>query len=451
MSILKKRRLMVMLITASLLLFTVTGVSYGEIKHISFLTQEGTPECIAIYREIIEEFETINPDIRVELQYTDANVVSQKIALALTGNMPLDIINPGPADLIYLAGSGMLLPLDDVVSNLGGKDAFKARSLAELDGNVFALPYAGGGPVLWYRKDLLEEEGIKPPKNWDELLTAAEKLTKDTDNDGTIDQYGIALPASQSDATHNFFTTIFLWSAGTETFNKDLEVSLNVERAKEALEMYTELLKYAPSASLNYKYFELIDAFTSGKVAMIYYWGRTLGRIYNNAPHLIGNVGVVPNPSKRIQVTMADYNYYAADANTKYPEAVKKFLTFLLKGENAAKFLLSIPGHLTPMTKEQTEYMMNTDNVMLKENPEIVEILFSAMDYGYLPVINAGGIDEENLTIIRTGVPNPDYRLIAGDQSVYAEAIQHIMIDNWTPEYAAKWIKERIIEIMKDK
>ena len=43
---------------------------------------------------------------------------------------------------------------------------------------------------VWYRKSVLKEAGIAPPKTWSELKAAAKALTKDG-------MYGIGLPGNK--------------------------------------------------------------------------------------------------------------------------------------------------------------------------------------------------------------------------------------------------------------
>jgi len=66
----------------------------------------------------------------------------------------------------------------------------------ERTGDLYALPNTAGITVLYYNKDLFDASGVSyPTDNWtyDSLLTAAIRLTKDTDGDGEIDQWGLLI------------------------------------------------------------------------------------------------------------------------------------------------------------------------------------------------------------------------------------------------------------------
>ena len=46
------------------------------------------------------------------------------------------------------------------------------------------------GTIMAYNEELLAKEGLSVPKTYAEFLAAARKTTKDTNNDGILDQFG---------------------------------------------------------------------------------------------------------------------------------------------------------------------------------------------------------------------------------------------------------------------
>ena len=94
-----------------------------------------------------------------------------------------------PPDLFYVDSSvapdwidqGVLQDLDPLAAERGFDtsqffpgylDAFKGP-----DGKVYGFPKDGNTLAMAYNTDMLTAAGIEPPTNWDELKTAAEKLT----------------------------------------------------------------------------------------------------------------------------------------------------------------------------------------------------------------------------------------------------------------------------------
>ena len=83
---------------------------------------------------------------------------------------------------------------------------------------IFGKNYgiAQGGPeavlTMFYNMDILNEIGEKAPETWEDVLRIASKAGKDTDGDGTIDQYGIAQGWGQTfyqDLNWNWYSFLY--------------------------------------------------------------------------------------------------------------------------------------------------------------------------------------------------------------------------------------------------
>jgi multiple sugar transport system substrate-binding protein len=70
------------------------------------------------------------------------------------------------------ARAGYLVPLD---ANEFRLNTFLSRPVeaVTLDGRHWAVPQRTDAGLLFYRKDILDKEGLKPPKSWDELKAQA--------------------------------------------------------------------------------------------------------------------------------------------------------------------------------------------------------------------------------------------------------------------------------------
>ena len=78
--------------------------------------------------------------------------------------------------------------------------------------------------ALFYNKKVLAEAGVTPPKTWDELQSAAAKLTKG-------DQYGFAVDANATyEGTWQFLP--FMWSNGGD------EKDIATPETAEALQLW---------------------------------------------------------------------------------------------------------------------------------------------------------------------------------------------------------------------
>jgi ABC-type glycerol-3-phosphate transport system substrate-binding protein len=418
----------------------------GAVEEVRFLVQEIDPPSVEAYLKMQGPFEEQYP-YDIVMEFTDPEGVMQKIPAVMAAGGVLDVIQPDPGMAVTMAKNGDLLALDDVVEALGGEDEFLPNTLLQWDGVTYCIPYATGGPVLWYRKDLFEEAGIEPPTTWDEWLAAAEALTQDTNGDGEIDLYGIAAPGGEAMMT-SIMAQVFLWHTGHEIFDEELNVNFDDPHTIEMLEFYKELLSYAPPGASAYSFFEVIDAFTSGTTAMAIYWGRILGRLYSDAPDLVGKVGAIPLPYKLMKGTYADVSYNCAFADTAHPEGAKAWLQLMSEPEQATLFQLTIPGHLGPVTKDQAAALLAADSP-LKENPDIAETVFGISEYYYNPSLNAGGLNAETKSYDSTGVINP-YLSPLWASNLVAQAVQRVAYQDEDPATVIAEIQAAIEKVVAE-
>src|SRR5690606_27166366 len=117
--------------------------------------------------------------------------------------------------------------------------------------------------VLAYREDLLEQAGVAPPNSLAELLEAAEALT-----DVAAGLFGIGLPGQVHGQTFETYDMI-LRALGGSVFTEDRTASaLDQPVAREALDYYIELSRYAPEEFVTWTQNEMVAAGQAGLVAM---------------------------------------------------------------------------------------------------------------------------------------------------------------------------------------
>jgi multiple sugar transport system substrate-binding protein len=437
----------VALIALLALLFAAAGFAAGQQEGkvtIMYMTEEGDPPSVAVYNEFKADFEAENPNITVQIQQIESGTLSQKITLAIASGAPLDVFTSPVALAPKLGREGKLLNLNGMIDSLGGKGEWYPTTLIELDGKVVAVPYGTGGQVLWYRKDLFDAAGLTVPERWPEWLNATAKLT-----DKSKGIYGMALPAAKHHSTFMWFS-VFLWQSHSQIFNKDLEVILDNPDSVEALDFYIKMLQYVPEGAGQWSYYDILDAYTSGKTAMTMYHGRVLGRLYADAPHLLPVSRVSFLPYNKMMSTWNDLNYNAISAQTKHPDASVAWLRFMNVPENAAKFQLTIPGHLAPVTEAQKRALLASGNEMLSENPEIADQLLNIGKYGYNPILNTGGIVAGPVgKPVATAVVNP-YLGVVNQQTVIGEMVQRAFFNKENPAAAVRWADRKIKEIVKE-
>ena len=151
-------------------------------------------------RAVIEAFERIHPDITL----VNANglqiqgpAAESNLMMAFAGGTAPDVVYVNFRSMENYIQQGFLMPLDD---RFAARPEILARinpvirSVLEVRGHVYALPYAQFVQALYYRRDLFQQAGLdpdKPPTNLDEFYRDCERIT---DHDKGI--WGFEWPAT---------------------------------------------------------------------------------------------------------------------------------------------------------------------------------------------------------------------------------------------------------------
>ncbi|NJN49807.1 MAG: extracellular solute-binding protein, partial [Alkalinema sp. RL_2_19] len=129
------------------------------------------------WKPVIAEFERQNPDISVQtIEGPSAtNLVEDLYTSAfLLGDSPYDLVYMDIVWVPKFAAAGWLMPLNDQIPSAELKDFLKADLAEEpITARSIDSPARSDAGMLYYRKDLLDEAGLKPPHTVPELLAAA--------------------------------------------------------------------------------------------------------------------------------------------------------------------------------------------------------------------------------------------------------------------------------------
>ncbi len=122
----------------------------------------------------IEEFEAAYPNIKLEIEWYEANAWKETgETLALSDSLP-DVFYWNAGGVLWnLVGSGDILPLNDYLT-----DEIMARMEPGLlvdmtfDEKIYQLPYTKAASMLYCNTELFTQYNLKVPETWDELIEA---------------------------------------------------------------------------------------------------------------------------------------------------------------------------------------------------------------------------------------------------------------------------------------
>ena len=156
-------------------------------------------DSYALLEEAIKRFEAEHPGVTVKyVSGIRKDDYSEWLAeRLLKGEEPDIFVVPGEDFNLY-ASIGALQPLD---RSMNGDAAFdpsvyypRALDYGRYQGISYALPVGAVTTLMFVNKTLLAKEGIPIPANnwtWQDFLQICKAVTKDTDGDGRLDQFGV--------------------------------------------------------------------------------------------------------------------------------------------------------------------------------------------------------------------------------------------------------------------
>lgn len=229
------------LVLAMTMIFTSAAGCGGRSEKLVVLLREQDEETVRVYRELTERY-VKETGVEVELRTADGSGDALSEA---DGEMP-DIFCVTPGEAASYAGEGLLLPLDGYIDSGAAEDVWTvltdAYSFEDGEGEVklYALPESVCVDMLAFNKDIFDAAGEPYPKpgepyTWNEFLAVCQRLTRDTDGDGSIDQWGWAGGFDESIDTFVYTNgASYLSGGGT---------GANIETAEfvEALQFFADL------------------------------------------------------------------------------------------------------------------------------------------------------------------------------------------------------------------
>ncbi|WP_346172993.1 sugar ABC transporter substrate-binding protein [Streptomyces cuspidosporus] len=184
-----------------------------------------------------------------------ASLIPKVLRQASSRTLP-DLLMLDNPDLQQIAQTGALTPLDQYGIRPRGY-AKGILSAGTYRGKVYGLAPYVSTVALFYNKDMLARAGVAVPRTWDELKTAATKLTRPG-------RYGMAVDANATfEGTWQFLP--FLWSNGGD------ERRLDTPQAAQALQLWVDLVKSGSMSRsvLNWTQADVHDQFVAGRTAMM--------------------------------------------------------------------------------------------------------------------------------------------------------------------------------------
>ncbi|WLD96211.1 sugar ABC transporter substrate-binding protein [Agrobacterium leguminum] len=296
------------------------------------------------------EFEELT-GIKVNAEATPEQQQRQKVVIGLSSGKPsFDVVHLSYhvqkrqfekgkwlADI-----SGFLKDPSLTDPSLVEKDFAEAGMLfaKDSDGVLRSLPFSVDYWIVYWNKELFEAKGLKYPETFEELVTAAEKIT-----DPSTNTYGFVARGLKN-ANTPVWTSLML-GYGAKPIGADGKLVTESKEAVEAAKLYQRLMtKAAPPGVSGFNWAEAQSAFLQGKIGM---WFDGVGfapPIENpEKSRVVGKVGygVMPKgPAAQAAGTFGD-GLGVVEASSK-KEAAYLFCQWAISHEMGARLLQAGAG-----------------------------------------------------------------------------------------------------------
>lgn len=312
---------------------------------------------------MVEIFEAKYPEIQVEVQALPWSSAHDKLITGIAGSMVPDVAQMGTTWMAEFGSIGVFEDLSKWLkkSELISQDDFFNGSFETniVDGKIYGLPWYVDTRVLYYRTDLFAEKGYNhPPRNWEELVDIAGKLTADGD-------YGLAL------STNNYQEFLpFVWQNGGRVLNDEGKPAVTEPEFIEALEFYVNFFKQE-MAPVDAQGTDLFQEFGAGRMPM-YFSGPWMIRLTEEqVPEITGKWSVAVMPQKKSQTSFVGGSNLVIFKQSKNKEAAWKFVEFMSQAESQLEWF-KVSGSL-PSNRHSWEDSYFNNMPMLKVFPVQLE------------------------------------------------------------------------------
>lgn len=308
--------------------------------------------CAAIQQEIdlaksqVKEWNATHDSVKVKLQPLPESKSSEEVLLAaIAGGTTPDVCSnmwPGAMD-DYVSAGGLVCLNDypflyDYIKKRVPSDILE--NLKASDGKLYQVPWKTNPLMMMYNVNMFENSGVDSlPRTYSDHMRVGEKITRDTDGDGRVDQW---LGYRETNPIwwqrlFDFYPCYIAASSG-HTLVRNSEIDLNNQPTRQVLNFFRRLYVEGYYPTTTFKG----DAFLEEKIAtqITGPWNVTHVRKFKPEGFKFDVMPIpVPDDHKGPVYTYGDYKNISIFSNTKYPEEVCQFAKFLISKRNDLKLL----------------------------------------------------------------------------------------------------------------
>lgn len=295
--------------------------------------------------QIARDFETLNPDIKVVMEYLGYDFIHDKVVTGMAATPPaydavmLDVIWPDE-----FIKAGYLLDVTSRVTSDMKANMFPASwNGVTRNGKIYGMPWLMDVKYFMYNQNMLQQAGISaPPKTWEELVDQATTIKQKG-----IVEFPIIWSWNQKEGVVCDFTVLLFGNGGAflDASNKPI---FNNEKGVQVLTWMKQTLDAGLSnpSSVSSDENAVRDNFIAGKAAFAVNWLFQYSDSNDaSKSQVVGQAAFAPMPvfsagaAAGVKGSSVDgSSAFAIMATSPNADQTWKFLTYLASNEVQTKF-----------------------------------------------------------------------------------------------------------------
>ena len=195
--------------------------------------------------------------------------------------------------IVPLLNDGLIRPLDDLIAKYG--QDLQETQLVKIGGKTMAIAFQVNAQHLHYRKDILEQAGLEPPKSYEDILADAKVIREK----GILENPLAANDKPGFDLGEEFVNMYMGY--GGEFFEPGTpNAAIENEKGVKALEMMKALTDYMGPDFMTYDTNSIKPMWEAGQVAILNGWGSRASALIDTsgpAPEIAANTVLAAAPT----------------------------------------------------------------------------------------------------------------------------------------------------------
>jgi multiple sugar transport system substrate-binding protein len=294
-------------------------------------------------RPVIEAFEKENPGIKLNMIEgpNASNLVEDLYTSAfLLGSAPYDLINLDVVWTPKFAAAGWLRDL----TNEFPKEELSQHLEGDINGSkyedkLYRVPWRTDAGLFYYREDLLQKIGAKPPETFADLM----RISKELKQDGAID-WGFLWQGRQYEGVATVFVEVLEGNGGFWVNPDTKEVGLDRPESVEAVKFLLSTIQegVSPPGVTTYIEEDTRRLFQNGRAAFMRNWPYAYPIFNGDESPVKGKVGIKPMVHAQGQSSAACLGGWGwgISTTTRHPKEALKAVQYLTGAEAQRQYAL---------------------------------------------------------------------------------------------------------------